>query len=542
MTLTLVRILITSILLGLAFLFVWIFIKIWVICNFHLFPRAKRRLEDFFKIDPYAEKKDELRIENMMDRKVAIIPTKEVKSFLEQTPEEEIFIGVKQEGKKKIPVKVPLAALSRHTHIMGSTGSGKTKLCVLPIAIQLLRRDCGLVCITFKEDRELGHVLKKEAEAMGKKFYYLSLNPRDASHEYNPLYNGSPGNFVERLMVALDLEMPGAAKFYTHAQRAALTPVFSYFAKNRIIPNLRDLHDILISEKHLAKILKEETGREVSQREMEHLMGAGYALSRLVHDDIARRIMSYNPDIRFEEILNEKSVLYCNLKTDINPALAVSVGKMLLLDMQYHCGDRSEDSKLFGVFIDEFQDAACQAFLDLLTKLRVSNLGFFLANQNLSQLKEVSKEFAQTVHTNTATKVVFRLRDAQDAKLFAEDSGTTEYMDTGMTQKGIGKDGLEYLDGERDVAGRITNKAKTYLHANRFLALPDGEGIIFPPSGLAEVVRFGFVVDREEDGDLTKTYMDEDSLVVIQHDTEEDGYEVYGVDFYRNLLRKAIDD
>ena len=524
-----VRIVITVTLLCITFLFVWFFAKAWILVMCHFLPRVRRRIEDFFKVDPEAERKEELKIENIMSRKSEYISTDKVLRQLDETDRSKLYLGFRQKGKKVLPLEIPLSALSRHMHIMGSTGSGKTKLCVLPLAAQLIRRGSGLVCVTFKEDRELGHILRKEAEAAGKRFYYFSLNPLDASNSYNPLYNGSPGNFVERLMVALDLEMEGSAKFYTHAQRAALTPVFSFFARHKIIPSLRDLHDVLISEKHLASILKEETGRNVSSKEMEHLMGAGYALSRIVHDDIAERFMSYCPDIRLQEILDEKAVLYCNLKTDINPALAISIGKMLLLDMQFHCGGRSEDSDLFGVFIDEFQDMACRAFLDLLTKLRVSNLGFFLANQNMSQLEEVSRQFAQTVHTNTATKVIFRIRDAKDAKLFAEDSGLTEYMAVDMSQR---KDHV--LDGTREASGRVSSRETTFLHVNKFLSLPDGEGIVFPPVGLAEAVRFGFMVNRSEE-DFTKTYMEKDMIFSEEH--EEDGrYEMHGVDFYRELL------
>jgi len=529
------RLLLSLLMLVITLVIAWGVVKVYVLFAYHFLPRVKRRLQDIFKIDPDETKKESLKIEELMKRKGSLVPTKTVQACLEEaTRTDQVFLGMHQQKGKDVPFCIPESSLSRHMHVMGSTGSGKTKFCLLPLGTQMIRRGKGVIFLTFKEDRELGHVLRKEAEAAGKRFYYFSLNPNDVSHTYNPVYSGSPGSFVERLMVALDLEMEGSAKFYTHAQRAALTPVFSFFAGNRIIATLRDLYDVFISENYLSAIIKEETGRKVDAREREYLRGAGYALSRIVHEDIAERFMSYVPDIRLSEIMARGDILFCNLKTDANPALAKSLGKMILLDMQSCCGERSEDSPICMVMIDEFQDLACRAFLDLLTKLRASNLGFCLANQNPSQLEEVSREFAQTVHTNTATKVVFRLKNAKDAKLFAEDSGETEFLQRDMSQKVGGENG-NVLDGVLEASGRVTHKAVNFLHPNRFLSLPEGEGVVFPPSGLPEILRYGYMVDRAEE-DYTKMLMNRDKLCFPHR--EQDPETIRGVEFFERILEK----
>lgn len=468
----------------------------------HYIPRKARRIRDILKIDPDREKRKELDILNIASSKDALVPTKKIIEAGESLRNSRgILLGFDKEKGK--PVVIDEELLTTHMHVLGSTGAGKSKLLLLPLARQVIRKGRGCIFISFKKDQELAHALREIAEESGKRFFYFSLDPDEPSHTYNPIYTSAtvdvdPASLVERVITALRLHMPGEASFYTNAQRAALINLVSFLRKHRAVFTFRDLYYYLTNAKILKEIIALEGHREMSRNEEENVLGAGYALVRMAQTSIAERFNVYTPHIIPRDIVANENVLYMNLVTDKNPDLATCVGRMLMLDLQYSCGLRNETSPIFYVFVDEFQDLASEEFSNFITKVRSSRIALILANQSMGQLKQVSEGFTNVVLTNTTIKVIFRLRDARDAEYFSRLSGYTTYTERSLrVEEDEEALGVE-LDGATTAKGSLVVKSKPLVHPNVFLSLAQGESIVFGARVTPTAVRHGYVLDRRE--------------------------------------------
>jgi type IV secretory pathway TraG/TraD family ATPase VirD4 len=67
---------------------------------------------------------------------------------------------------------------------------------------------------------------------------------------------------------------------------------------------------------------------------------------------------------------------------------------------------------------------ACDAFRNVVSKVRSANYSLVLAHQALGDLRAVSDSFANAVLTNTATQIIFTVDEPGDADYFSRKSGS----------------------------------------------------------------------------------------------------------------------
>ncbi len=403
--------------------------------------------------------------------------------LIEATPPDRIVLGVDDNHH---PVTVPVSRLTEHTYILGGTGAGKTSLIVLPLCIQAVRRNMPVIVIDFKGDKQAIQLLARETAAAGKRFFLFSLHPQVSSNTYNPLSSGSATSKVERIMTALQLVFEGEAKFYTYCQQAMFLPLVKHFDAQGIRYTLADISSFLANPDLIESI----TGEKVDPKQIRGLTAA------LVPYIDVDRINDPEPDIDLHRIMENADVCYFDLRSAFAPELAGAIGKMIAMDLQTQAAYRTEQDQIVMLVFDEFQNMACQAFRNIISKVRSANYALVLANQALGDLRAVGEDFLNIIITNTATKVIFAVGDPDDACYFARRSGQivvpTFSQNSSRSQTG------------ESTGESVQDYDTNLIHANVLLQLPFAKSVIFRKGQLATLTNHAHLVSLDEKRSLER--------------------------------------
>ena len=445
----------------------------------HLIPRIKRGAEDLMKVDKDKEKRKETAIDSVEFKEVKFDIAKKLQGFARR---QEYFLGL-DDDKKDITIKEQM--LTYHVHIMGSTGSGKTSLGILPLGHQALEKGRGCCFVDFKGDEVLKKYLQQKTLEKGKKFYYFSFDSTENSIAYNPLLSGDIDSKVDRIMSALELIYEGPAGFYSNVQAMVFRDLLEIMVNEKQEITFATVKDALTNKDFLAKI-------DAEPREIKGLVAA---ISRL-----AKIVVINSSQIDLSAVIKSGDVMFFALKSQLNTQLAEALGKMLIIDLKAQAARRSELDPPFFIFIDEFQNLACKHFVDVISKIRSANFCLVLSNQSRGNLMTVSPGFENAIFDNTATKVIFNQENPSDAGFWSDKSGQTTYQEKNTLQfDGRGVDGEKtMLDGKRSSQGSIFTARKNYISSNIFLKLPFSKSVVFVKGELARIANHAFLFDRAE--------------------------------------------
>jgi type IV secretory pathway TraG/TraD family ATPase VirD4 len=427
-----------------------------------------------------------------------------INRYLAKTPENQYFLGLDD---RRQPVTVPASDLVEHVHIMGGSGTGKTAFGVTPICIQAIRKDASLVVIDFKEDKQAIQLLAKAAEENGKRFYFFTLDPSAKSNTYNPLATGAALNKVERIMTALELVFQGEAKFYSYVQQATFIPLLKELDSRGVKYTLADIQSILLNPGLVSQL----TGQKVDENQIKGLTAALTPFADL------EQINSPRPDIDLAEIMQNGDVVYFDLKSALAPEASSAIGKMIAQDLQYQAAFRTPQSRPTIIAIDEFQNMACQAFRNIISKVRSANFGLVLANQAMGDLQTVGDDFVNTVQVNTRTKIIFNADTPTDAELFSQYCGTVlktvaSYSENQTQTEGIGLGS----DNQRHTVGKSSAEIEVPLiHPNVFKKMPSGKSIIIRRGRLATLANHAYLISKTEKNRLEQLPLPEPELPVL---------------------------
>ena len=418
------------------------------------------------------------------DRDIRKIRFKKINFDLEKeirrTPPGQVFLGLDDHRRQ---VTVSWQEMTEHVHVLGRTGTGKTTFAVIPICVQAIRAGLPVVVIDFKGDRQAIQILVREAKKAGKRFYFFSLE-QGKSNTYNPLASGTALSKVERIMTSLELIFEGEARFYTYCQQAVFIPLMRYFDRQSIKCTLRDIESVLGD----SDLIEDITGEKISVGQIKGLTAALalYADLNIINDP--------EPDIDLAQVMHAGDVVYFNLKSAEAPELASGIGKMVAMDLQAQAARRTQQDRITLIAIDEFQNMACNAFKNVVSKVRDANYGLVLANQALGDLRAISEDFMNTIFNNTGTKIIFRIEDPNDIDIFARKTGwvvVPTYGSSNTKTPGIAPGVRTYGENESEYD-------KHNIHPNIFLTLPKGKSVIFRGEGLAVISNHTHLVPKTE--------------------------------------------
>jgi type IV secretory pathway TraG/TraD family ATPase VirD4 len=169
---------------------------------------------------------------------------------------------------------------------------------------------------------------------------------------------------------------------------------------------------------------------------------------------------------------------------------------MIAMDLQTQAAYRTEQDQMVLLAIDEFQNMACQAFRNAISKVRSANYALVLANQALGDLRAVGEDFLNTIVTNTSTKVVFAVGDPDDAYYFARRSGQ-------IVVPTFGQSSSRSQTGE-STGESVQDYDTNLIHANVLLQLPFGKSVVFRKGRLATLTNHTHLISLDEKRSLER--------------------------------------
>ena len=449
----------------------------------HVIPKQKRLFEDFMKIDKDKDKKNDLNVTDVEFKTVSYNLREKIEKYRTRP---ELFLGVDDNGND---VSIPESLANQHLHVMGPTGCGKTATLMLPLAIQAIEKGYGACLVDFKGDYSLIQSIQEKCKQVGKKFYFFSIDPRERTDPYNPLSSGDYLNKVDRIICALKLDQAGPARYYADQQRVAFIEILKRLITQGEYVSFPQVLEFLRDPEFINRI----------GIKAEDVAGLVASLSK-----IADYPMINEDGIDLKKVMDEGSVVYFNLRSQINTDLAEAIGRMLTIDLKYHSAYRSEHDPKFFIFIDEFQTIASSYFVDIISKIRSANYCLVLANQSRGNLLNVSQAFHDAVMINSYTKIVFN--QFEDAKFWANATGTIR-VDEAMMRMESGEmfnEDKTVLDGKRVRDGVVSKVTKPLFSENIFLKLPKGKSVVFVKGRTACMTNHGFYHTEAEFKEILK--------------------------------------
>jgi hypothetical protein len=412
------------------------------------------------------------------------------------------------------PVYLTRKQRSMHRHVLGKTGSGKTRSVLWPQVYQDAEEGKGVVVMDAKGSDENVLAMKGIAERVGRRddLRVLSLpawnNPRIFSHAYNMVQvrprtptdpGGDPAPTAERVFASLNV---GTDEYYLNQAQLIFTNLVKVLHgcvddRGYGLPfNMRDLAICLkgvgakdeddAHARALADCLKRTVDQDASRDVTSQIAGLGSEASRCFSGLIAAVekfqspiVNAYAPDIDFEEVMEKALMVYVQLPANLFKIQAPALGKIVLMDLQQEGSLRqvhrtSRSQKPFSVTIDEFYNFADRSIIDSLNKLRDANIEYTLAHQSIADLELVSKEFAAAVWDNTRTKEILAQDNPDLCEKIAKSIGTEEQEERTGRKEQVDLATSLYTG---DVSSKMVEGYR--LHPNCIKNLqPDGQGYL----------------------------------------------------------------
>ena len=328
----------------------------------------------------------------------------------------------------------------RHIYVIGATGTGKTTM-LLSMINQDVNNNKG-VCVIDPHGDLAEEVLNCIPEERINDVIYF--NPQDISYPIGVnLLELTPGleedealiekEFIAESVVSLFRKVFSDA-WETHPHR------IEYILRNTIHtaftlknPTLFTLFELLnnppfqkkaiqgLQNEHLKNFWKYEFDRAGDFQKVKMVAPITARIGRFLFSPSAKRILEQEKStINFDEIINKRKILNCNLsKGTIGEDTSEVMGIMLLNKIQLAILKRTKikqkDRNPFYLYVDEFQNFATASFVQMLSESRKYGLSLTMAEQSTSQQKD--KNLVQIILANTGTVVTFRSANPKDEEL-----------------------------------------------------------------------------------------------------------------------------
>lgn len=320
----------------------------------------------------------------------------------------------------------------RHMYIIGKTGMGKTNL-LEHMVIQDIRNGHGVAYIDPHGDTAERIIKSIPSNRINDVIYF---NPAD--QDYPIAFNVMEKVATEyRHLVA-----SGLVGVFKKIWADSWGPRLEYILRNAILAlleypgsTLLGVTRILVDKKYREKVVEKITDPVVksfwvdefsrwNERVLQEVISpiqnkvGQFLSSSLIRNIVGQTTSSF--DIR--EVMDNKKILILNLsKGRIGEDNSALIGAMMITKIQLAAMARvdvpEEKRSDFYLYVDEFQNFATEAFINILSEARKYRLNLILANQYITQLEETVRD---AIFGNAGTLITFRV-GAVDAEFMEKE-------------------------------------------------------------------------------------------------------------------------
>ena len=341
-----------------------------------------------------------------------------------------LFLGDNLHAGKSVPVRLAPEQRVRHTHIVGTSGKGKSTL-----LLNLIRQDIengeGVAVLDPHGDLVDKILAAIPPERIGD---VVLVDPSDEVYSvgFNIL---SAHSDLEKTLLASDLVsvFRRLSTSWGDQMGSVLNNAILVFLENRQGGTLSDLRRFLLEPAYRAEVLKTVQDPELVyywQKGFPQLSGnksIGPVLTRLEAFLAPKpiRYMVSQPENRldFARIMDQGQIFLAKLSQGmLGRENSLLLGTLLVAKFQQIAMSRQAQQiamrKDFWLYIDEFHNFITPSMAEILTGARKYRIGLTLAHQELRQLDRDS-EVASAVLSNPGTRICFGLGD-EDARKLAQ--------------------------------------------------------------------------------------------------------------------------
>lgn len=334
-----------------------------------------------------------------------------------------------KEADLTVPIFFPDSIRSRHVHILGATGAGKTESVILNFLRQDIALGRGAIILDAKGDDSFGKYLKKWLPE--EKLAILDLAD-EKSFGFDPLKNGSYSEAALRLHSSLSW----SESYYKSKALTALLRIFEeLFKKHNKNPNIEEVNRVLYDADSFASLLS-TTSKEnkILEASFEELAGLRDQIKALTLGNLESLLSPKESDSQidlFEAV--QGKVIYFRLQSLVSPQTVASIGKLIINNINFLAGkthrEQSEEGEankreLVPIYLDEFAAFASPEFAPLIAMARSAGFALHFSHQSVGDLINVGKGFINQITDNSGTKIVLRVNDPDTAEYFARTFGT----------------------------------------------------------------------------------------------------------------------
>lgn len=330
-----------------------------------------------------------------------------------------------------------------HTHIIGSTGTGKSKFIELLVRHDLENPDAGLCLLdphgSLYED--VLHYVAQERPDLADRL--VLFNPAQETEHiigFNPVV--TDGGHLDYLLDSLisaclkawgqdDTDRtPRITKwleniFYTimvnDLTMVEAAPLMSIQSKQHRETLLRNVHNDMVLDDWRMFDASTNTQKQAL------IEGAANRLRKFLRNGLVRNIIGQKERVLdFSEVMAQGNVVLVNLNGQgaISHENTKLLG-VLLVNEIFRCAKlrnpRDPDLKPFYFYIDEFAQFITRDIARALEEARKFKLFMVLAHQHLAQLREEDDYLYASVLTNCKNKVVFGGLSREDAQIMSDE-------------------------------------------------------------------------------------------------------------------------
>jgi len=341
-----------------------------------------------------------------------------------------LLLGTNDHAGETIDVRLSAEQRTRHTHIIGSSGTGKSTL-----LFNLIRQDIekgeGLAVLDPHGDlidRICGIIPQKRIDDV------VLVDPSDA--EYSIGFNIlSAHSELEKNLLASDLiaVFQRLSTSWGDQMNSVLQNAILAFLENDRRGTIADLRRFLIEHAFRNEFLKSVRDPEVVyywQKSFPHLSGnksIGSILTRLdsflAQKPIRHMVSQPENRLDFAHIMDSGKIFLAKLPEGLlGRENAYLLGTLLVSKFQQIAMSRQAQQvaarRDYWIYADEFANFITPSMAEILSGARKYRIGLTLAHHELHQLQR-NPEVASAVMSHPFTRIVFRVGD-DDAKKMAE--------------------------------------------------------------------------------------------------------------------------
>ncbi|MGI8640427.1 MAG: type IV secretory system conjugative DNA transfer family protein [Pyrinomonadaceae bacterium] len=356
-----------------------------------------------------------------------------------------LILGENPHNGQSRPASLSNEQRTRHLHIIGSSGSGKSML-LLKLIKQDLEQNQGLCVIDPHGDLIDEAIANVPESRLGD---IILFDPSDAQFPigFNILQAKSE---LEKTLLSSDLiaTFRRMSTSWGDVMDSVLANAILAFVESSRGGTLFELKRFLVEKdfrNEFLKTVQDEAVRYFWINEFPLITGKpqssilirldGFLRQKLIRNIVCQKENKLN----FREIMDSRKVLLIKLSQGaIGEENAHLLGTLLVSKLYQTALSRQDTNNrpFFSCYLDEFHHFITPSMESVLSGVRKYNLGLVLAHQEFRQLNSRSLEVASSVLSNCYTRICFRLGDT-DAERFA--SGFSFFDAKALQNLGIGE-------------------------------------------------------------------------------------------------------